>query len=391
MALGTIASIAAITAAAASVANLGYQAAQGTPASPNLASASREVAEAQANALPEQRALAAAAQQGGTAQYTVGKHTEKRQFVRLPAVESREVVNGRVAHHTAQGQVVPYVAEEWQPGGKYFKEGQQTPNIFNRNVRVPGSTQTADFTGYGTADIEGELARQFADIQTDLGAKYGVDFAKQRRAEAEMADPEGFAARAKEYELIQNELNNPSPISPLSGTLDEQILSQLEAGGGIDDMERGLLDAAVAKANMARSGQTSGADIERSMTSGYEGEARRNAALDKAAGWLESGSTPEDIEFRREQQNLGNLGSFISGQTPQSQFANLSGAQQGATPFVPGRQPPSLPANAGAAGAPGAVAGYQSQLAAQGSQANNWFAGMSALLQGVSTAAQIRR
>lgn len=383
MAIGTIASIATIATAAASLANMGYQAAQGTPSGPNLASASREVAQAQANALPEQRALAAAAQQGGTAEVSTAQHKEKvqRPYVAVP-------------NRKGGGQRwIPYVESDWKPGGAYYNAEEGPPRIAMRTERttIPAGKKTVDFSGYGTADIEGELARQFADIQTDLGAKYGTQFAEQARKEAEMADPEGFAARQKEYQLIQRELESPMPISPLSSELDRQMLGQLQAGGGIDDMERTLLDDAVARANADRSGGVASGDVERTLTTGYEGEQRRGAAQGKAGAWLASGSTPEDIEFRREQQALGNLGSFVHGQTPESQFANLSGAQQGAAPFNPGHPLPNLPANAGAAGGPAAVAGYRAELGQQGSQANNWLAGMSALLSGVSAAAQARK
>lgn len=383
MALGTIATVATIVTAAASLANMGYQASQGTPQGPNMASASREIAEATARALPEQRALAAAAQQGGTTDISTAQHKEKvqRPYVAVP---------GR----KGGGQRwIPYVESEWKPGGVYYNENEGPPRIHMRTERttIPAGTKAVDFSGYGTADIEGELAKQFADIQTDLGAKYGTQFAEQARKEQEMADPEGTAARKKEYELIQRELENPMPISPLSSALDQQILGQLSAKGGIDDMERELLDSAVARANADRAGGASIGDVEQSMTTGYEGEHRRGAAQGKAGSWLASGSTPEDIEYRREQQALGNLGAFVHGQTPESQFSNLSGAQQGAAPFNPGHQLPNLPANAGAAGGPAAVAGYQAQLGQQGSQANNWMAGMSALLSGISAAASVRK
>lgn len=376
MAIGTIASIAAIASAAASLSAMGYQAAQGAPGMPNLANASRQTAEATANALPIQRALAAAAQQGGTAQVPTAAHTEKveRPYVEVPA---RNGGGGT--------RMVPYVESQWQPGGLYYKPGGQLPDITMRvdKVKRPAGTKTVDFGGYGTADIEGELARQFTDMQLELSKKYGTQFAEEARKNLEQADPQGTAARKMEYQMIQDQLNNPKPINPLSTGLESQIDSQLKAGSGLDPMSRDLLDAAVAKASAARAGTTDAGDVAGSMSTGYEGAARRQAGIDKAQSFLSSGATPEDIAYRREQQNLANLGAFVGGRTPESQFQSLSGTSRGAAPFYPGQPLPNLPANAGASGANAAVAGYQANVQQQAGQMNPWMTGLSSVLQGV--------
>ena len=380
MALGTIATIAGIAAAAISIASVGYSVAQGAPKVPNAASSSREVAEAQANALPTQRALAAAEQQGGQAQYDVAAHREKQPFIKLPTPPSEG--RGGVRQ---PAKYVPYVESEWQPGGKYY---EQYPNfdaqshLVQRKVKVPGGTKTADFTGYGTADVEGKLAQQYADIQTELGKKYGTQFAEEARKEAQLADPQGFAARDKELELIQNEIANPKPINPMASTLDQRIKDRLSAGSGLDDMSRELLDAAVARSAADRGGGASAQGVETSATTGQEGAARRQAATTAGQAWLTSGATPEDVEYRREQQNLADLGAFVGGKTPQSQFGALSGAGRGATPFVSGQPLPTQPNNASTVGPAYSLAAYQQNLRNQGSQAN-WMSGLAAALGGL--------
>lgn len=380
--LGTIATYAAIASAAASVAAIGYQAAQSPPKTPNLASSSREVAEAQANALPDQRRLAAAAQQGGKTTYSTGPRTEKQllPFVNMPSYRGAR-----------GGQLVPYDPKDWQEGGKYYDPSKPNfqPNIIERKVkvRIPAGTKEADFTGYGTADVEGDLARKMTDIQLDLGRKYGTQFADEARKAQEQADPEGTAARKLEMEMIQKELDKPSPINPLSASLDKSISGQVGAGSGLDDMSQELLDAALARASADRGGSGLEADlVDQSMSTGMEGQARREAALRKGSAWLASGSTPEDIAYRREQQNISNLGAFVAGQTPQSQFQNLAGAGRGAAPFVPGQAPPQLPQNAGAGGGQYAVNSYQAKINQAANQANPWLAGMSTLLNGISAA-----
>lgn len=389
MALATIASVAAIVGAAASLSAMGYQAAQGAPKIPSGASASREIAEAQAAELANQRRLAAAEQMGTTTTLDVAKHKEKTQAVQVIPIK---YVNQRQPDGSMQSVALPqyglaewvkFDAKDWEPGGKYadaskFQQGKQKV----KSVSVPAHTQNVDFTGYGTADIESELARKYADMQQELGRKYGVPFAEEARREAELADPQGTAARKMEYELIQKELGNPQPISPLSPMLQDQIDAQLRAGRGLDPMTKDLLDRELAAANVARGGQVGAGDVATSMSTGAEGQARLQAAQRAGQGFISSGTTPADIEYRREQQNLANLGSFVGGRTPESQFGAISG--QGAAPFVPAQQAPTMPGGAAAAGPAYSVSAYNAATNAATQQANPWMAGISSLLSGLS-------
>lgn len=388
MALATIATVLTVATTAASLANMGYQAAQGAPGMPNLAAASRETAEAQANALPTQRAIAAAEQQGRSVDYQSAAHKEKTQTAFVPSEGASVTVNGKTFTMPGRGgSWVPYDPKEWEPGGKYNPNGTQAvqPRLKNQNINIPAQTKTADFTGYGTADIEGQLARQQADIESELGKKYGVQFADQARQMQELADPLGTQARAKEYEMIKDSLDHPKPINPLSAGLERDIDAQLKAGSGLDSMSREMLDKAVADASKSRGGGgPSSGSIAADMGQGYEGEARRQAGIDKAQGFVGSGQTPEDIQYKRDQQDISNLGAFTSGQTPQSQFGAIAGAGQGSTPVVNGQKLPGLPANAGASGAGYAASAAGAQAQQQSNQASPYFAGLSALLSGIN-------
>jgi hypothetical protein len=419
--LATIAEIAAIAAAASSVAGTAYSATQSAPKPPNGASSSRRVAYAQANALPIQRGLSAAEQQGGQYSAWVPGHNEPTQYVKVPAGTSGVTgagaaygtgLAGLISRETGFGlpgtgsnepqfTYVPYHAEDWQEGGKYantaLAHGPNAPgsdawmrnHVVTRGQHVAGHTQNYDFSGYGTADIEGEQARQFAKLQEELGAKYGTQFAEEAKHEAELADPMGTQARAKELELINQGIENPPPINPMATTLDQRMQERLKAGSGLDSMSQEALDKAIQNANASRGGSVGAEDVTQSLSTGAEGAARRQAAIQQALQYTSSGVSPADVEYRREQQNLQNLGSFVAGRTPESQFANLSGAgAAGATPFYGGQPLPQQPQNAGAGGQGYALSNYLAGLRQQQGQVGGWTAGISGLLNTIGALGQ---
>ena len=350
--------------------------APGMPGAPDLAAASREASQANADVLPDQRRLAAAAQQGGTATYTAHGHKEKQNQVQVRDLSK--------PNNYASRTWVPYVESEWQPGGKYADATKyQARGRRTANVTVPESTQTADFTGAGAADVQGKLADQYAGVIGKLGDKYGVQFAEEARRQLQESDPQGFAAREKMYQLIQQQIEE-KPDRPVADLLDKQIGEQLSAGSGLDSMSRDVLDSAVARASADR-GQAVSGDFERPLTTGLEGEARNQAAIQRASGWLSSGSTPEDIAYRREQQNMANLGAFTSGQTPTSQFRNLSSAQQGTTPFNPGQSLPNM-GNGDQGANQFAIGNWNTALEQASSTANPWMSALSLALKGAGAA-----
>lgn len=352
------------------------------PNQPDLASSSKELSDTEARLLPVRRQLEALAQQGGKGTINVPgmTHTETRQVVQVGGGSGSGSGGGlNLNINEPRGRaprLVPYVAAEWQPGGKYYQAGQAAPRIVTQQVQVPGLQ--VDFTGVGTADVESAVAEKMAKIQLDLSKKYDSQFIEQALAQEKLADPESFAARDKMDELIHEQINRPLN-SPVADLLDQQVGDEVRAAkdGTLDAETQLILDKATEAALRSRGG-TGGVtgDFETPLTTGFEGEARKQAAMQKGTGWLASGQTPEDIRYRREQQNLANLSAEATGQTPQSQFGQLKNAQQGPTPVVSGQGLSTLPGNISGTAASGALA----QQEAQSNQANPWMAGMSALL-----------
>jgi hypothetical protein len=183
------------------------------------------------------------------------------------------------------------------------------------------------------------------------------------------------------HELVKEQADQ-KPDRPVAELLNRQVGDQLKAGRGLDAFDKAALDKAVTESTGARGGAGEGADFERTLTTGYAGEQRAQNARRKALAFETSGATPEDVEYRRSQQTMANLSSMINGQTPQSQFASLSGAQRGPTPQVNGNPLPVMPGNTSAVAGAAASTRYGQQIA----QPNQWMAGLSALLTGANAA-----
>lgn len=405
---------AAAIGAAAAVASTSYAiaSAPGMPKTPDLAAGSRAGVEAEASTLAERRALEAAAQQGGKATYTVQPHFEKQAFIKVPTGWKGDTNTAIFNDATTAGQgggmlgipgigdmlgiggeqtyqYIKYNADDWKAGGKYNPNGTYddkwiTGHTVMQKVKIPGGTKTADFTGYGEADVQGAIARKNAQNILDLEKKYGSDFIDEALKEQQLADPQGTEARKQMYDLIKQQ-EDEHPDRPVADLLDSQVTDQLSAGKGLDRVSSDVLRSAVDKAQASR-GQTGGAqpDYSENLTTGFEGEKRLSDAEQKALGWLTSGATPEDVAYRREQQNLGNLSAFVNNRTPESQFAQLSGAQQGPAPYNTGTPLARENQSVGPAAATAATQGGLMNLGAQLNQADPWMAGLSALLKGAN-------
>jgi len=244
---------------------------------------------------------------------------------------------------------------------------------------------TYHFNGRGTADVMGKIAQDMAKSTLELQKKYDSKFIDEAKKQQALADPEGVQARSKMNELIQKQIAD-KPDRPIADLLDKQIGEELAASqaGKLDPMMKGVLDEAVATSLKDRGGYSPQGDFEEPLVTGFEGEGRRQAGIQKAMSWLSSGATPEDTEYRRSQQNMANLSAQISGTTPQSQFGSLSGAQQGATPTGVAQANLSQMPNNAAQGAAGAVNSYSAKL----NQTPSWMAGLSALLTAGGAAAK---
>jgi len=342
----------------------------GQPTPPNMAASTAQLADVQAQLLPIQRQLEAAAQQGTSVTVNLPAHFTSQQMVQVPSGDGQ----------FAGKQWVPYNAADWQSGGKYASLG--TPNVKNRNVKVPAGPQTFDFNGYGAGEVQGKLAQSMAQVQLALSQKYDSQFIDQALQQEQEADPQSFAARQRENDLIQQQINRPLN-EPVADELNRQVQSELTAAkaGTLDPQMQQVLMQGGNDALAARGGGGAGnsPDFAQPLTTGFAGTQRQLSAINAGTGELASGETPEDIEYRREQQNLANLSSFESGQTPTSEFSSLSGARNGPAPFNPG-EPLSLMPNSGNGAQSAALQSWQTQMQSAENQANPWMSGLSALL-----------
>lgn len=158
-----------------------------------------------------------------------------------------------------------------------------------------GEKKSVDFTGMGDIDQSMKMldfgiesADKLAKSQLEISQKYGADFIAERKKELELADPTGAAIREK---------------------MGKSVLGDLEAGQQLSD---GI------KADVVES--------ERAA------QAARGNVVGASSGAAEA-MTVGNAGYRLWQQKLANAASFLSGATPQAQFASLTGAQQGVTPF----------------------------------------------------------
>lgn len=383
----TVAAVASVAIGATSIGYTMYNAAN-QPGAPNLGLASREVAQAQAGALPWQRIIAAEEQQGGSAlrqgYRTSTNGDQLRQKVQNQIDQLQRQMGGMQGGgaNSPQATKIAQLQQELQN----IPSGGGTVYLNNKGQVVPQSEAMANFQGYGTADIEGQLAKQQAQNQLNLGAKYGVQYATEAAKEAALANPEGTAARAAEFNLLQQ---GPPPANPLSGQVQSQVDAQLQAGRGLDPMSQQLLEQSVANSNAARGGGASAQDVSTAMSQGYQGQQRLQNAINRGIAVAQSGTTPADIAMRRSQQNIANLGAFVGGQTPESQFGNLSGAAQGASPYYPGNQQPTMPWGADQSGTQYGVTSYQQQVRGALGSANPWMAGLSGIMSGIGSLGQL--
>ena len=341
-----------------------------TPGTPNLGAASAQLANVQAQLLPIQRQLEAAAQQGTSVTVNMPAHFAQQQQAFVPNRDG------------GGGDWVPYNATDWQPGGKYAAFGQ--PKLQTKNVHMPAGPQTFNFSGYGQADVQGQLAKSMAQVQLALQQQYDPKFIQAALQQEQLANPQGVQARQRMNELVQEQINRPLN-EPVAETLNNQVEQELQAANEhrLDpQMESMLMHGGVA-ATSDRGGASASnpADFETPLTTGFAGEQNLMRAMQAGTGELAGGNTPQDIEYRREQQNLANLSALVNGQTPQSQFRSLSGAQGGPTPVSGGNALPLMPSNGNGA-QQAAIQSWETNLQNQANQANPWMAGLSTLLAG---------
>lgn len=246
--------------------------------------------------------------------------------------------------------------------------------------------KTYDFAGLGDADNAGVVADQMAAALLDIQKTYGEDYVKQRLAELQASDPEGQTARKQLYQRIQDQMASPTN-RPAAAALEQSVKAETEKGATLDEATTRELQQAVRGQQAARGNVLGNAAVAQEAGAvSNAGEALQTQREQKALDYLTSGVSPEDVEYRRMQQTMNNLGNFISGTTPEAQFKGLSSAGNGAAPFMGGGSLTTLSnPNAGQQGASNAMDIYRTQQNWAANQANPYTAGVGFGVQAAGT------
>lgn len=341
------------------------------------AQSTRATVLASLRALPGQRAVEQAARLGTRVDYPTGKSQ------RTYENRSMSLQDALAGGHISQTEYNRLV----NPASSAYRGNLQTgdpvdPATTMIDVRVPTGvrqqTREADFTGYGDADIQGRLARAMAENGLELQEKYGLQFVEEALRQQALADPEGTEARA----LLADKINEMEAARkerqrPVASRLDAQIADELARGRDVDPEAD-----EIARAVLARRGGTTlaGGDITGELESGPLGDERLRQRIQKGTGYLSSGVSPEDAAYREEQQSLANMASFLAGRTPQSQFSNLSGGQQGAAPQFRGPSLPGVDPNLQQNATQAGLGNYSQNIRNVSTQVSPWFAGLSGVV-----------
>lgn len=232
-----------------------------------------------------------------------------------------------------------------------------------------------DFTGLGNADQSYAISDAMAQTMLDIQNNYGLEFIKQRLENLKQADPAGYAARKDLFDRIMAD-SQAHPDRPMAEDLQNQVTDLLSNAGTMDKQMREQVQGAVRGKQVARGiylGNAPAAEEASAMVNAADN--LRTSQQDEALNYLKSGVSPEDVEYRRIQQALANLGAFVNGTNPIAQFSSVGGAGNQAAPFNPVNYstPAQTDPNAAQTGMNFAntMYGYQSQ------QPNPFMAGLS--------------
>lgn len=166
-------------------------------------------------------------------------------------------------------------------------------------------------------------ARTMAETLLGINRDLGPEYTQLALDQLEQSNPEGMALRRRMFGIANDELDNL---------------------GHLTDAERREAEQSVRKA-----------------------QASRGNVLGDGAAFVEAMEVG-DAGYRKKQQQLATAGAIMSGQTPTAQFSDISGAQQGAAPFMPVSTGAVLNPNTGANGANFAANIYSTQA----QTANPW-------------------
>lgn len=251
-------------------------------------------------------------------------------------------------------------------------------NAAQLGIPVTINGQTYDFSGRGDAQTAGQISDQMAQALLDIQQNYSPAFIQQRLAELQAADPQGYAARKQLFDQILSD-SQQQPNRPMAQGLQDQVMNLLNQNGQLDARQLQEVQQQSRGGQVARGNFLGNAATEQeanNVVNAAQGAQDQNQQA--ALQFLQSGVSPEDVAYRRLQQSLGNLSSFVNGQTPSAEFGSLSGAQSGIVPFTTtGTNQASVDMNAAQQGAARGLQLYGGQINWAQSQTNPWLAGLS--------------
>lgn len=250
--------------------------------------------------------------------------------------------------------------------------------------------QTYDFTGLGDADNTAVMSDKMAQTLLDIQRNYGSAYVKQSLADLKQADPKGYAARQQLFDAIMAQAD-AHPDRPMAENLQSSILGELQKSGRLDAKELSQVQQAVRGGQVARNNYLGNAATAQEAEGAVKAsDALRDQRQQAAQGFLQSGVTPEDVEYRRLQQSLANLGNFTQGTTPTAQFRQLASAGTGAAPYATTTANSVVTnPNAGAQGVQNALGIYQGNVNWAQNQVNPFMAGLSTAVSGAGSLAAL--
>ena len=268
-------------------------------------------------------------------------------------------------------------------------------SIINNLAQTGGSANIGgtnyDFTGLGNAASSAAASSQTAQALLDIQKNYGSQYIQQRLADLQQSDPAGYAARSQLFNSIL-QYSQQNPDRPLATDLQNQITQTVQNSGKLDPQAVQGVQQGV------RSGQAASGVILGNAPAGNEATALVGAtdtqeaqAQAEGQSYLASGVSPQDVEYRRIQQSLGNLGAFVNNTTPEAEFGSVSSAGAGAAPYNPvNYSGTAAPGESGAAtGLNFANTTYAQQSGYANQQANPWLSGLTTGVNGLGAAAKL--
>lgn len=220
------------------------------------------------------------------------------------------------------------------PAPNYAESSREAIKADIDNLPIRYQTELEYRPKFDALDAEqaARTASALAKAQYENELAYGPKFLDQAMANLEKVDPEGIAARRKMSDIVMQDVSAGSSLTPAEAREIEQAYRGAQTARG------NILSPAAAVAETIGKGQ---------------------------------------YGQQLKQQRLANLGSFISGTSPQGQFGLISQAQQGAAPFNPRTN--SVIDNAGVQSAAQAIYGAKQQTyQAALSKPNPWAQGLGA-------------